>query len=521
MKKKGYFKMTKNMKKDVLIGITLIICYTITKFLFPVNGMDQMDNLTNHTYRLMFIILISGGYTYYLISQFYSSRTNKKLTVALIQRENGANIYDLLKEAINISPGKYQAHIIGKDKCATTGIIFGSDDHGLLVASPEKEEEHVLCVGGTGSGKTSALLIPTLQVFKGNAFVLDISGDISKNVHRPNALTFNPLNNDSQPYNIFYSVDAVNDRTEKLEQLSQMAFLLMPDKPNNNGDGQFFLESGRKMLIACLIHFYFQGLDFTDICHKIVSTEVNDLLCEIWDAQDEDACIFISSFQGANEKNNAGCKQAMDQSIILFASNQNVRKNLRRPRDNEKSITPAAMENNDVFIQIPEQKLKTYAPLLSIIVVQMFEYFYQRPLYATKPILFALDEFARLGKIDIIDALRTLRKRHVRIILLTQSLADLDEIYGQNNRKIISDNCGYKIILKATDPDTQEYVSRLIGEYDASKMTHSWSQNNNGYSKSTQKNRIIEAAELAYLGDTLILIGPTGYMQLQKNYYFK
>lgn len=36
--------------------------------------------------------------------------------------------------------------------------------------------------------------------------------------------------------------------------------------------------------------------------------------------------------------------------------------------------------------------MKTYAPLLAIIVVQIFEYFSQRPLSATTPMLFALDE---------------------------------------------------------------------------------------------------------------------------------
>ena len=50
-------------------------------------------------------------------------------------------------------------------------------------------------------------------------------------------------------------------------------------------------------------------------------------------------------------------------------------------------------------------------------------------------ILFCLDEFASFGKLQITEALRKLRKRHIRIMVLTQSLADLDMIYGKDERK--------------------------------------------------------------------------------------
>ena len=50
--------------------------------------------------------------------------------------------------------------------------------------------------------------------------------------------------------------------------------------------------------------------------------------------------------------------------------------------------------------------------------------------------------------------------------ILTQSLAQLDLIYGRESRQVIADNCSYKAILKATDADTQEYFSKLVGTYD-------------------------------------------------------
>lgn len=47
-------------------------------------------------------------------------------------------------------------------------------------------------MGPSGTGKTSALLIPTLRSWQGTALVVDISGDISANVNTPNKIVFDP-----------------------------------------------------------------------------------------------------------------------------------------------------------------------------------------------------------------------------------------------------------------------------------------------------------------------------------------
>ena len=48
-------------------------------------------------------------------------------------------------------------------------------------------------------------------------------------------------------------------------------------------------------------------------------------------------------------------------------------------------------------------------------------------------------------------------------MLFRSSMAHLDAVYGRDIRKIIVDNCQYKALLNITEPDSQEYFSRLIG----------------------------------------------------------
>ncbi len=73
----------------------------------------------------------------------------------------------------------------------------------------------------------------------------------------------------------------------------------------------------------------------------------------------------------------------------------------------------------------------------------------------TAPVLFLLDEFSRLGRYDkLINGLATLRSKKVTIMLLTQSISQLDALYGSDNRKVMVDNCSYKVILNASDADS-------------------------------------------------------------------
>lgn len=101
-------------------------------------------------------------------------------------------------------------------------------------------------MGPSGTGKTSALLIPTLRSWQGTALVVDISGDISANVHTENKIIFDPTAADCIPYDVFASIDAAPDDTERQERLEQLAYLLLPDKANDSEAGVFLPRTGAR-----------------------------------------------------------------------------------------------------------------------------------------------------------------------------------------------------------------------------------------------------------------------------------
>ena len=61
----------------------------------------------------------------------------------------------------------------------------------------------------------------------------------------------------------------------------------------------------------------------------VISASPDFLLNDIAKQQNQTANMFISSFAGASEQNTAGCKQAADDALKLFATNDKI-KNARR-----------------------------------------------------------------------------------------------------------------------------------------------------------------------------------------------
>jgi len=453
---------------------------------------------------------------------------SKQLPFAESSSINGGNENNLIKNSnssathkasllFTIATGAFFAckkidEVVKKRKASKTqvldepsGIVFGKSQD-KYVCSPTNDEGHLLVVGGTGSGKTSACLIPTLRAWKGTSFSIDISGDISKNVSMPNMSVIDPYDPNSTICNIFSAIDDLTGIDEQNEALEALAHLIVPQKLKLDGVSAFYRNSGRQLLQASLIALYHQGLDFCEIADVIVRNNHEQLISLIEVANITRSNTLINSFKGTPKAQIANCKQACSDAMTLFASP--IMKNIiHRPVGDELCYTPASLEISNVFVRIPDDKLEHLLPFLSLIVAQTLEYLHQRPRKrGNRPkVLMSLDEFSSLGWLNILPPLRKARKNDVRIMPLIQSLIDLDLNYNEAERNAMINNFDFISILNAKDVKTQMYFTEMLGRKSE--------EQGNGYH--------IQSSELGMLGNDLILKCPYGHFRLKKAPYFK
>ena len=405
---------------------------------------------------------------------------------------------------------------------APRGFVFGKKG-GNYVVKPETLDGHILGVGGVGSGKSSCLAIPTLRAWNERVFAIDIKGELyEKSKHkRPAAKVFNPLSDSSPGYNPYYLLARSRNPAQDAREI---ALAIMPT-PKDVKD-PFWIEGAQNIFTGAILHFYNAGYSFIDTVTAIQTTPIEQLIGEIHQSETIEARIYVNQLVGIDIKTLAGVATELANKIMIFATDPDIKACFSKSH----TISPDDLERGeDIFLNIPEHLIDQWKGILTLIVNQFMKHFERRPDQEGSPILFLLDEAPRLGKVEaIVSGLATLRSKRIVVCLLIQSLAQLDMIYGQETRKVIADVCAYKAILNATDADTQEYFSRLVGTYDKQKK----SQNANfeqytgmgrgtGESKTTEEKRIIKPEQFATLPDIVLLNPFTGFCRVDKAPYYK
>ncbi|MCL2398946.1 MAG: type IV secretory system conjugative DNA transfer family protein, partial [Defluviitaleaceae bacterium] len=349
--------------------------------------------------------------------------------------------------------------------------------------------------------------------------------------YRPHIKVFDPQDKNAYGYNPYAFFINSSNHAQEARAIAQAIIPLPPETKDT-----FWIESAQTLLTGAILHYYGVGYSFIDTLNEIQLNGAIKLLNTISQSPNNKARLCIGGFidmidkDGMPNKTLTAIFAEVSKGIVTIVLDDDIVYALSR----EDNITPDDLEYGyDIFLKIPEHLLRQWKNLLSLMVNQFLLFFERRAEnHKLSQILFLLDEFPRLGKIPfIMDALATLRSKRITICLILQSLAQLDMIYGKNERKVISDTCAYKVVLSATDPETQDYFSKLVGTYDKPKETYGVVKgavlgitNSKNESTSTEEKRIIKPEQFATLGSLnyMILLHPfdSGFLRVDKVPYY-
>jgi len=396
------------------------------------------------------------------------------------------------------------------------GFIFGEYRRFLrkpqYFTKSEQTDGHILIVGGPGSGKSSGLAIPSLLAWRSSIFAIDIKGELSAaTAHKPGKRkVFNPMVPDAwgcDPY------DWLRDSDNPAQESTDIVQSILPVPPDIKDP--HWIDSARNMLMGFMLHYCHEGVPFIETMIHIVSRPVEAHVKYIYEyTRSEEAQRYFNGFIGMESKRLADYYTEISNKIMVFVTD----KNIQRAFSSSKNISPRDLEDDcSIYLNIPEDMLDQWNVPVNLIVRKFLKHFERRPDKNAKPILFLLDEFPRLGKLEATSkALGTLRSKKIIMCIIIQSPAQLDMVYGHAACRVIMGNCTYKAILEACDADTQEYFSRLVGTQSVVQQGESTSyapdhEEEWGHTVSSHDadQRIIKPHEFATLKD-VVLLSPWG-----------
>ena len=151
----------------------------------------------------------------------------------------------------------------------------------------------------------------------------------------------------------------------------------------------------------------------------IKGTPTKELIEQIVADTNDKAKMEIMQFSGMDDKTLSGVFAELSNHITVFATSDDLQRALS---GEGRSITPADIEGGyDIFCCIPEHKLEEWKDLLGMMCNQFLKSFERRGEGNKTPILFLIDEFPRLGKIEAIsNGLANLRSKKIHIAFIVE-----------------------------------------------------------------------------------------------------
>lgn len=355
---------------------------------------------------------------------------------------------------------------------------------GYYVGKQSEMDGNVLVAGINGSGKSFILAKSTVETWRDPFVILDCKGEHSSYYRylqhqgrvKRECIIFDPITG-----GIHYDPFAIlrKDDMYFAQNAREIAYALIPTQLND--PNSYWVDMARDLLSGIIIYGFYVGLDFSETMAIAVHDSVPELCKAIIESDIDDAKDFISDIAGLSKEQQAAIGTDMKRYVRVFATDRCVQEILSNTNDDQTFSWDKIVDTDDapnVFLRLSQDRLEQWGGITKLMITQLIRTLERRPDKHSflgrdiKPILLLLDEFPLLGKIEVItNALTTLRSKKVTFCLMLQSIAQLDAIYGSDVRKIIVDNCQFKVILNITEPDSQEYFSKLIGSTPVGKRS--------------------------------------------------
>ena len=343
------------------------------------------------------------------------------------------------------------------------GLIF-SKQHRLSFSESFKN----LCLTcPTGGGKTTRYIIPNLLNLdaKASAVVTDPSGEIFERTSghlKDRGFRIQVLNPSNLAQSHFFNPLAFFRSDQELKQLAVTL------SQHNTGTDTFWQSSAANILHICLL-----ALNNTQddgvinlgnvrylLNHLGIETqEVKNFMCmHLNDVMFTEYKAFVAQDQKVIANILSTARAALD----LWSDSDVVRFTFR----NTVEIENLRREPTVVYLIVPEEKVRYFSLIINLFYSACFEYCLKNYGAGFLPVLFFMEEFGNLGRINNFASIATtLRKRQCSISIILQDLAQLKAIYGQHDAaSIFSGGMNNKLFFSGLDLETCSYLERVLGK---------------------------------------------------------
>lgn len=397
------------------------------------------------------------------------------------------------------------------------GIVLGKKSGRYLIF---KGNEHVIVEAPTRSGKGVGIVIPNLLSWPGSTVVLDVKRenyDVTAGFraqHGQAVFLFNPTDPEGRtarynPLGFIHRQDADQVIIE-LQKIATMLFV-----PPERGE-PFWTDSARTAFVGVGAYLAQADGPFTiSAIYRLMTTgDTRGYFHGV--LQDRDLRLStgcrnaLADFTSGADNTFAGIVQTVTSKLSLWL---NPRVDAAT-QESDFDLRELRMRPMSVYLGVSPDELDRVAPLYNLLFQQLIDLNVRDlPDETTAvPVLVLLDEFARLGRAQVIaGAFSYVAGYGIRLLPVIQSRSQLRAVYGEHVADEIVANCGVEVAFTPKELRVANELSERIGYVGQEAVTKSLTIHgilaNRSKSMSEQRRALLLPQELMqYPADQLLLL---------------
>lgn len=331
---------------------------------------------------------------------------------------------------------------------------------GQFCLSGEDSARGILTLGGPGSGKSQAVILPVIadrMQTRHSLIVADPQGELTAHILRFAAVTghtvaiHDPTRSDMPRFNLAQNIETVSDARAIAEVLV----------PAARGDNKFWSDSAAALLSACLLRFDTLG---------DVYAALSDLqgLADKLSARPDDAYLLANSFIASVKSDGKVASNTV--ATLATALTGWAAQTVRETTSGSDFDAGVLVQRPTVAVlTCPGRMRQVYAPYLGAVLRKLMLDLDTigetngGPLPV--PVAVVMDEFPALGKLDSLVAdVNLVRKRRISIVVAAQTKGQFHLLYGEAGTEALFTGLATQIVFGGCDADTAAYYSRASGQ---------------------------------------------------------
>ncbi|WFU92147.1 type IV secretion system ATPase VirD4 (plasmid) [Rhizobium sp. CC1099] len=394
------------------------------------------------------------------------------------------------------------------------------------------DQPHSLVVAPTRAGKGVGIVIPTLLTFKGSVIALDVKGELFELTSRARkssgdgVFKFAPLDPERRThcYNPVLDIIALPPDRQFTEARRLAANLITAKGKGAEG----FISGARDLFVAGLLACVERGTPTIGAVYDLFAQpgEKYKLFARLAEeTQNKEAQRIFDDMASNDTKIITSYTSVLgDGGLNLWADPQIKAATSR----SDFSIYDLRRRRTCVYLCVSPNDLDVLAPLMRLLFQQIVSVL-QRSLPCKEEkheVLFLLDEFKHLGKLETIEtAITTIAGYKGRFMFIIQSLSALTGTYEEAGKENFLSNTGLQVFMATADDETPTYISDAIGEYTFQSRSISYGGGrafDRNIQVSAQGARLLRPEQVRLLDNDcqIVLIKGQPPLQLRKVRYY-